>query len=401
MIDLDLGTVILMIFISSILQLVVLCVFACFAKEYRGLFTYSLGMFIFFLGYLGIFINNTILSRNPNFTWFIVLNNCLMVGSILFYGLGMCKFLKTRFYYTKWILFFVIFGIGQFYLTYEINSYFLRNVLISLFSITIYMFMMINLVQTKAEGFRAVADGLIIVLIVIILFFGFRIFALLSEYTQSPSEYTQSPIDPTLANRVGFLVVFILEFLRNLFFVLMVINKMYFDLKKSSKTDFLTQLLNRRALTDLIQNFIKKKDKSFSVILLDIDHFKKINDTYGHDVGDLVLKQVADLLQSQMNPPDLLGRWGGEEFLIFCPEYSRDILSQRLENLRSQVEMMVIHTPQGVIHCTISLGIASTVMGYDNFEELLKSADLALYRAKKNGRNRFEWGHFFSDNYPI
>ncbi|WP_017304354.1 GGDEF domain-containing protein [Spirulina subsalsa] len=394
MIDLDLGTVILMIFISSILQLMVLCVFAWFAREYQGLFTYALGMFIFFLGYLGIFINNSILSRNPDFTWFIVLNNCHILGSILFYRLGICKFLKARFYYIRWILFFIIFALSQVYLTYEINSYFLRNLLISLFAITIYMLMVINLVQIKAEGFRAVADGLAIILIVIILFFGFRIFALLSEYTQSP-------IDPTLANRVGFLMVFILDFLRNFFFVLMVTNKMYFDLKKSSKTDFLTQLLNRRALMDLVQDSITKKYTSFSIILLDIDHFKKINDTYGHDVGDLVLKQVANLLQSQMNSSDLLGRWGGEEFLIFCPEYSRDILSQRLENLRSQVEMMVIHTPQGVIHCTISLGIASTAMGYDNFEELLRSADLALYRAKTNGRNRFEWGHFFSDNYLI
>lgn len=123
------------------------------------------------------------------------------------------------------------------------------------------------------------------------------------------------------------------------------------------------------------------------MLSLDIDYFKSVNDTWGHDVGDQVLQRLAKLMQSGSRVGDVLCRGGGEEFLILLPGIAPEVAEQIAERLRRQVAQMLIE-PVGCI--TISLGVAHCGRQGDEVEEALKTADEMLYKAKRAGRNRVE-----------
>ena len=166
------------------------------------------------------------------------------------------------------------------------------------------------------------------------------------------------------------------------------------DLREMATIDPLTGINNRRTFMtvgDEMFAYAKRYQKDFSVILLDIDFFKKINDQYGHLVGDNTLKQVANLLKMQLRSSDVLARYGGEEFVILLPDTDKNSAKELAESLRNAVELLSIevNTLQ-TINCTISLGIADNEHGFNSLTELVNCADQALYRAKQNGRNRIE-----------
>ena len=158
-------------------------------------------------------------------------------------------------------------------------------------------------------------------------------------------------------------------------------------------TDPLTGLYNRRMFLELARkkfNEAKRYHEPFSVVMLDIDHFKKINDTYGHDVGDIALKFLADILKKNIRGSDIVARWGGEEFIILLPKTNLENAFRVAEKIRKLVEMSEIKLPTGQrLKFTVSLGI-STYHGHEDLEELIKEADIALYAAKRKGRNRVE-----------
>lgn len=153
-----------------------------------------------------------------------------------------------------------------------------------------------------------------------------------------------------------------------------------------AKTDPLTGLLNRLGIRDILYDGLtswKIKKQPFSFILLDIDHFKSLNDTYGHDVGDIVLKTLAKLLSENVRTTDYLARWGGEEFILVCPNTTLVEAQHIAEQLRMKVEQMEL-TETGSI--TASFGVAT--MGTPSLDTLFKSSDKALYQAKEQGRNK-------------
>jgi diguanylate cyclase (GGDEF)-like protein len=129
------------------------------------------------------------------------------------------------------------------------------------------------------------------------------------------------------------------------------------------------------------------KKNSFGVIIVDIDDFKKVNDMYGHQVGDKVLIIVADTLSQTIRTGDVLARWGGEEFVVLVPDVDKEKISFVAEKLRSAVENMNI-SEVGTI--TVSLGV-SLFVGNDTEETMMYRSDLALYKSKNNGRNRVEF----------
>lgn len=154
-----------------------------------------------------------------------------------------------------------------------------------------------------------------------------------------------------------------------------------------SVTDQLTQLHNRRYLENNFQKEIKRSKRtkeSFCIIMLDIDHFKEVNDSYGHDVGDRVLIAISGTVSAHLRETDILGRWGGEEFLIICPHTSNDEAFRFAEKLKTEIETLAIET---VGHKTCSFGVAEFDIAEEGFNEVLKRADEALYDAKSNGRN--------------
>ena len=153
---------------------------------------------------------------------------------------------------------------------------------------------------------------------------------------------------------------------------------------KDAQTDPLTSLQNRRGLA-LALGDAAARQKPFAVLVLDIDHFKHVNDTYGHDVGDLVLKKLSDVMRDNSRPNDLLCRNGGEEFVVLMPDTDEKSAAQIAERLRIAVQNTDM--PHGE-RITISLGVSHWPSGHTEMDEVMKQADQALYRAKGAGRNR-------------
>jgi len=155
-----------------------------------------------------------------------------------------------------------------------------------------------------------------------------------------------------------------------------------------SQTDVLTTIANRRKLDDILEMKVKEAARGIdlSVILIDIDTFKKVNDTYGHDIGDVILQQFALILKESIRQTDSVGRWGGEEFLLILPLTNNEGAIGLANTLRKKIEIFPF---SHAIPLTASLGIAS-FHADDNERSLIKRADDALYRAKHLGRNRVE-----------
>ena len=148
-------------------------------------------------------------------------------------------------------------------------------------------------------------------------------------------------------------------------------------------TDPLTGLMNRRGMNFFISNQMIKGNK-FSILLVDVDFFKKVNDTYGHDQGDLVLKYLAETMQKIFRKSDACCRYGGEEFIVVIPDSSQQDVYQSAERLRKEVEKQSIPNVGSI---TVSIGIASWPESSQDISEVLKIADKYLYEAKKSGRN--------------
>lgn len=158
-------------------------------------------------------------------------------------------------------------------------------------------------------------------------------------------------------------------------------------LEKLSVTDKLTQLYNRNYLDDAFEREIrrvKRYSKTFSIILADIDHFKNVNDVYGHAAGDTILCRTAETLLHERRDTDVVGRWGGEEFLILCPETDEDGCFTLAEKMRRAAQSMETGIGEKI---TVSFGVAEYRNG-DTAETFFARADKALYEAKRRGRNR-------------
>jgi diguanylate cyclase (GGDEF)-like protein len=158
------------------------------------------------------------------------------------------------------------------------------------------------------------------------------------------------------------------------------------ELEKIAITDPLTKLYNRRKTDEVMQcelDKAKRYKNAFSVILIDIDHFKKINDTYGHQRGDVVLQTLSQLLLESVRSVDVVGRWGGEEFIIITMLPDEDKLMQFSEKLRQKIEFFSF---EEVGSLTVSLGI-SIYEENDTEKSLIERVDKALYDAKNSGRN--------------
>jgi len=193
-------------------------------------------------------------------------------------------------------------------------------------------------------------------------------------------DYLSKPVDPMeLRSRIA-------------------VGKRILDLQQSLRFaathDFLTTLLNRSEILAALEREVARgarDDKPATVILADIDHFKRINDTMGHAAGDEVLKEVARRLKQDLRPYDVVGRYGGEEFLLILPGCNLANGVKRADEIRTIVSGQPITTPSGTISVTVSMGVtASDNSRYFMPAEFLQEADASLYRAKNNGRNRVE-----------
>jgi diguanylate cyclase (GGDEF)-like protein len=157
-----------------------------------------------------------------------------------------------------------------------------------------------------------------------------------------------------------------------------------------SHVDALTCLPNRRQVIKQLQNEVFRAERyrtRLSVSMIDIDHFKAINDSYGHTVGDQVLFQLANILQDNVRSPDTVGRYGGEEFLVVLPNTALNAATEQAARLLKRIRETDINIGE-MIRMTVSIGLAEYKHGQENWQKFLSRADLALYEAKNAGRDR-------------
>lgn len=158
-------------------------------------------------------------------------------------------------------------------------------------------------------------------------------------------------------------------------------------IEEIANTDHLTNLANRKKIDDELTKAIYNAQRyklDFCVLIIDIDHFKEVNDTYGHNIGDSVLIELAHILRSTTRTTDIVGRWGGEEFIIITP----NLVLEEAVKLAQKINLIVaVHPFKFVHHKTISIGVAQFDKN-DVAEAIIHKADINLYKAKVTGRNK-------------
>lgn len=164
------------------------------------------------------------------------------------------------------------------------------------------------------------------------------------------------------------------------------------SLESAAHTDALTKIYNKGYIMEALEAEFKRAKalhQDFSIIILDLDHFKKINDNHGHDAGDFVLKEATQIVKTKVLPKNaVFGRFGGEEFLVLLPSTSLDAAKDLAENIRSTLEKMQFMYSEKRLPVTASLGVAEVAVDVDNATALFKLADKAVYQSKNDGRNR-------------
>jgi diguanylate cyclase (GGDEF)-like protein len=163
-------------------------------------------------------------------------------------------------------------------------------------------------------------------------------------------------------------------------------------LKYQSVRDPLTGLFNRRHMEEVLERELlraARKSTTATLLMIDIDHFKRFNDTYGHEAGDLLLRELGSVLRDQVRGGDVACRYGGEEFLLIMGETDIELACRRAENLREKTAALQLHYRGQVLRrITLSIGVAGFPAHGNTAAKLISAADEALYRAKREGRDR-------------
>lgn len=163
------------------------------------------------------------------------------------------------------------------------------------------------------------------------------------------------------------------------------------SLKNTAMRDPMTGLYNRRFLEDYVDNLtagILRNKTELGILMCDVDFFKQVNDNYGHDVGDQVIKGLSDIIVKTIRTSDLAIRFGGEEFLVLLPDTDAEGCMMLAERIRLVMKESAFQTPQGALKKTLSIGISMFPRDGKGFWECVKYSDIALYYAKEHGRNQ-------------
>jgi len=376
--NVDIATMSLVVSVSSILHAIILVFLFFLVDRYRGVFIYTIGTILSALTFFFYLIR----WFYPEFLILRFLGNVIIVMARIFYFIGIARFVQKDEYYVFWSLVIFLSILSQAYFTYIDSSFVFRNLELLTAIIITQILSILYLTSNKKESFTTSAYFTAFILLLDTVSLSFRAIVL-------PFSGIKHLFHPNMVNTITFFSVLIADQLRNSGFIMMVIQRLQGDLKAQANIDFLTKTFNRRAIQEQLSNEelkYYKMGKTFSVVLLDIDRFKSINDNYGHDGGDIVLKHLSEVLKQNLRKRDILGRWGGEEFIVILPDTPIDRALIVAERLRKSVESNP--AANGLIQHTISLGVATFMQHGQTMKKLIKNVDTALYQAKKTGRNK-------------
>ncbi|HET6823849.1 MAG TPA: GGDEF domain-containing protein [Anaerolineales bacterium] len=315
-------------------------------------------------------------DRLPEIFSIILSNVLLLTGHGLFY-IALSQF--TGFPHSKRLVIAIIAVVMAFlaYFTYWDANIAKRIIAFSLGTLAMVILLIYQLWQIQRTALRFSANLLLVSFLVHGLFLIFRTMSVIRNPPQDAFTLT-----PDLS--AAYLLSFAISFFWTTGFVLMVSHRLRNDLLEIATIDVLTHVPNRRATQVFLEKEISRAQRQngeFSLLLIDIDDFKQVNDRWGHAIGDDVLAKTASLFQAMIRKQDLVGRWGGEEFLVIVPgPCDAEALAERIRSEIAAAEYS--DGSNGSFHITVSIGIAcanQTSIG----DEILKQADDALYRAKR------------------
>ena len=314
-------------------------------------------------------------DRLPDFLTVILSNVLLLTGLGLFY-IALSQF--TGLSYSKVFVIGVITAVVSLllYFTYWDDDIGKRIITLSLGSIVMVFTLIYQLWKTQKTSLRFSASLMLVSFLVHGLFLIVRTISIILDPPQDTLSLT-----PTQS--ATYLLSFAISFFWSIGFILMVSHRLRNDLMEIATIDVLTRIPNRRATQAFLEkelSRLQRQNGELSVLLIDIDDFKRVNDRWGHAAGDDVLRKTASLFQSMIRKQDLVGRWGGEEFLMIVPgPCDVEALAERV---RSEIAAAEYSHGTASFHITVSIGIAcanATTLK----DEILKKADDALYQAKR------------------
>jgi diguanylate cyclase (GGDEF)-like protein len=365
-------TITMMIMITFLMQGSLIAISARLIKAYRGVREASIATFALSFGFLVL-----LLVDSPNVVTGYVSNLLIACAYFLIY-LAICRFTERP--YNRILVFgFLPIGLLAMALSAILNLRWFPLITATLMIGFVFLFASaLMLLPGDHRGYKLAATLMALPLLIYALVMLARLVAgLISRVELLPV--------PTLSGTISVMALFILSYLWTAGFILMISQRLQNDLTDLAMNDALTRIRNRRAMQGMLDFEMRQVDKEvreFSIILLDIDHFKKVNDTYGHDIGDQVLQWLAATLQHAMRIQDVVARWGGEEFLILLPDTLLEEAVKIAERLRSTVDSSRFEFPSGTLHITFSAGVSSSTTSR-NVNQLCKIADQALYIAKQ------------------
>jgi len=339
-------------------------------KQYRGVGAALLANLLVAVGLmLRLFADHL-----PDFLTTILSNILLLAGPGLFY-IALSQF--TGFAHSKALLTGIIAAALSFllYFTYWDDDIGMRMIMLSLGSVAMVLILVYQLWRTLKTALRFSAALMLVSFLVHGIFLIIRTVSIILDPPQDASSLT--PVQSAT-----YLLSFAISFFWSIGFVLMVSQRLRNDLMEIATIDVLTRIPNRRATQVFLEKELsraQRQDGELSLLLIDIDDFKRVNDRWGHSTGDDVLRKTASLFHSMIRKQDLVGRWGGEEFLIIVPgACDAAVLAERI---RSEIAGVEYRHGMVSFYITVSIGIACA-NGASIEDEVLKQADDALYRAK-------------------
>ena len=340
-------------------------------KQYRGVSAALLANLCVAIGLMLRLFSD----RLPLFLITVLSNILLLMGPALFY-IALSHF--TGLTYSRTFVIGVIATVLSllFYFTYWDDDIGKRVIALSLGSVAMVVILIVQLWRTQKTALRFSANLMLAFFLVYGMFLILRTISIVLNPPQDISSLT-----PTQS--ATYLLSFALSFFWSMGFILMVSQRLRNDLMEVATVDVLTRIPNRRATQAFLEKELSRAQRSrdeFTVLLIDIDNFKQVNDRWGHAQGDEVLAKTASIFQSMIRKQDLVGRWGGEEFLVIVPgQCDANMLAERLRREIANTKYSHGNASFGI---TVSIGAACAKLS-DPIDEILKKADKALYQSKQ------------------
>lgn len=351
-------------------------------KKYIGLKTYAYGLWTLGLGFTLMGLGYADILESIFITRLIAFYLILVSFIILNYGLSLFRQTSLRHVSFGSILFIAVVPILYFYI------YVSPSVVACIAWIS--FFISIQSALCAYDLFRGNYNDLFIAkLLTAVPFIATSVYFLFRTFFVLAGSELINFLDAGALHQLSFLMICILILLSCFGLLWLISSRLNHDLKTQAKTDSLTSLYNRRYLDRIVSKEVKQASKRstlLSIMMLDIDHFKALNDQYGHQVGDIVLAKIGKILQENTRIDDTPCRYGGEEFLIFLPNTSEEQAFVVADKVRNIIETTVFDTELN-IKTTVSIGL-STLMPYEEWGSVIKRADENLYEAKRLGRNQ-------------